>query len=236
LMESFLNTGIVYVDSTKLLKRYKDDYLYYRTDNHLTSNGSYVVYHDLANTLGFTALAGEDFKISDVSRSFKGSTYSKALRDVPADVLTVYRPLETPRFKVKFPFENIEVDSMYFPAHLEKEDKYAYFLDGNHALTVINSPNKNGKSIAIFKDSFANSIIPFIAYHYETVHIIDLGLFEESVVKYLDDFSISNILYLYGADGFVSDDSIKRTAVSDDYAAARNAESAAYDLIDALNQ
>jgi len=236
LKESFSGTGIVYIDSTKLLKRYKDDYLYYRTDNHLTSNGSYVVYHDLADTLGFTALTGEDFKISDVSRSFKGSTYSKALKDVPADVLTVYRPLETPRFKVKFPLENIEVDSMYFPAHLEKEDKYAYFLDGNHALTVINSPNKNGKSIAIFKDSFANSIIPFLAYHYETVHIIDLSLFKESVVKYLDDCGISNILYLYGADGFMSDDSIKRTAVSDDYAAARNAESAAYDLIDALNQ
>lgn len=80
LNDAFAGTGIVYADPTELLRKHKDDYLYYRTDHHLTSNGSYVVYHNLAKTLGYTPLSGDDFKISDVSREFLGTTYSKSLK------------------------------------------------------------------------------------------------------------------------------------------------------------
>ncbi len=212
LKNTFSDSGILYKDLTSLLSKHKDDYLYYRTDHHLTSNGSYVVYHGLADVLSYTPLVGEDFKISDVSRDFLGTTYSKALYKTKPDVILDYRPLETARFKVTFPFEDVKTDSMYFPAHLKEKDKYSYFLDGNHALTVIKSPNKNGKNLLVFKDSYAHGIVPFIANHFETVHMIDLRYYNDDIIKYLSDNDIKDVLFLYSASTFMSDETVQKVS------------------------
>ena len=207
---TFRGTKIKNVDTTDDLKRYNDSYLYYRTDHHTTSNGAFIIYNKLSDALGYKALSGDDFKISDVSRSFYGTTYSKALRHVTPDIISDYKPLETARFKVEFPYENKESDSMYFPEHLKTKDKYSYFLDGNHALTVIKSPNKNGKSLVVFKDSYANCTVPMIANHFETVHMIDLRYYNDDIIKYLHENKIKNILFLYSSQTFMTDESISK--------------------------
>lgn len=198
------------VDTTEDLKKYNDSYLYYRTDHHTTSNGAFIIYNKLAGALGYKALSGDDFKISDVTRSFYGTTYSKALRHVSPDIISDYRPLETARFKVEFPYESKETDSMYFPEHLKTKDKYSYFLDGNHALTIIKSPNKNGKSLLVFKDSYANCTVPMIANHFETVHMIDLRYYNDDIIKYLYENKIKDVLFLYSAQTFMTDESISK--------------------------
>ncbi len=208
--KALANTGIANADATELLRKYKNDYLYFKTDSHLTANGAFVVYHELANTMGITPLRGNDFKISDVSRSFLGNTHSKAMKNVTPDVICDYRPLETPRFKVRFPYEGTEADSMYFPAHLEEKDKYPYFLDNNHALTIIESPHKNGKQLMVLKDDNANSIVPFLANHYETIYLVDLALYQDNVVRYMEEKGVQEVLVLYGATTLLSQDSIQK--------------------------
>lgn len=204
------DTDIYNVDTTEDLRKYRDSYLYYRTDHHLTSNGAFIVYNKMADALGYDALSGDDFKISDVTREFYGTTYSKALKYVSPDIVTEYKPLETARFKVTFPYDEKEADSMYFPEHLDKKDKYSYFLDGNHALTVIQSPNKNGKSIAVFRDSYANCTVPMIANHFEKVHMIDLRYYNDDVIKYLFENNIEDVVFLYSSQTFMTDESISK--------------------------
>jgi len=210
--EASATGNITNADATDLLQKYRNDYLYFKTDSHLTANGAFVVYHELTNTMGITPLRGDDFKISDVSRSFLGDTYSKAMKTVSPDVICDYRPLETPRFKVRFPYEGTEADSMYFPAHLEKKDKYPYFLDDNHALTIIESPHKNGKQLMVFKDDYANSIVPFLANHFETIYMVDLAQYDDNVVRYMEEKGVQEVLVLYGASTFLSQDSIQKLA------------------------
>ncbi len=210
--ETLSNTGVNNVDTTEDLRRYKDSYLYYRTDHHTTSNGAFIIYNKLAEALDYKALSGDDFKISDVTRKFYGTTYSRALRHVTADVISEYKPLETARFKVIFPYENKEADSMYFPEHLATKDKYSYFLDGNHALTIIKSPNKNGKSLLVFKDSYANCTVPMIANHFETVHMIDLRYYNDDVIAYLTENNIEDVMFLYSSQTFMTDESIAKIA------------------------
>ncbi len=210
-IESTLSdTDIYNVNVTEEMKKYKDSYLYYRTDHHPTSNGAFIIYNKLSDALGYTPLKGDDFKISDVTREFLGTTYSKALKHVSPDVITEYKPLETARFKVKFPYEKKEANSMYFPEHLAKKDKYSYFLDGNHALTVIESPNKNGKKIAVFRDSYANCTVPMIANHYEEVHMLDLRYYNADVIQYLTENDIEEVLFLYSSQTFMTDESISK--------------------------
>ena len=203
LKETFNKSGAEFLDSTELFRKHKDDYLYYRSDPNMTANGAYVLYYDLATALDYTPLTSSDFKISDVSRDFLGTNYAKTLKETDPDVIVDYKPLETQRFKVKFPFEEIETDSMYFPSHLLSDDKYPYFLDGSHALTVIESPNKNGKKLGVFKDSYANVVIPFIANHFETIHMIDETLFDGDSIKYLKENGVNEVLYIYSANTFL---------------------------------
>ncbi len=198
------------IDTTEDLKRYSDSYLYYRTDHHTTSNGAFIIYNKLSSALGYEALSGDDFKISDVTRNFYGTTYSKALRHVSPDIISEYKPLETARFKVEFPYDNKEADSMYFPEHLKTKDKYSYFLDGNHALTVIKSPNKNGKSLVVFKDSYANCTVPMIANHFETIYMIDLRYYNDDIIKYLYENKVKDVLFLYSSQTFMTDESISK--------------------------
>lgn len=210
--KSFKDSDVYNVDVTEEMRKYKDDYLYYRTDHHTTSNGAFIVYNKLSDALGYTPLKGSDFKVSEVTREFYGTTYSKALKYVSPDIITDYKPLETARFKVKFPYDNTDADSMYFPEHLLKKDKYSYFLDGNHALTVIESPNKNGKKLAVFRDSYANCTVPMIANHYETVHMIDLRYYNADIIKYLAENDIEEVLFLYSSQTFMTDESISKIA------------------------
>ncbi len=208
--DSLKDTSVTNVNLTENLSKYKDSYLYYRTDHHPTSNGAFVIYNGLSEPLGYTPLSTSDFKVYDVSREFLGTTYSKALKDVSPDVITEYKPLETARFHVKFPYDGEEAESMYFPEHLSKKDKYSYFLDGNHALTVIESPNKNGKNLAVFRDSFANCIVPMIANHYENIHMIDLRYYNDDIISYLTQNNIEEVLFLYSSQTFMTDETISK--------------------------
>ncbi len=204
LSDESLKSGAEFIDSTELFRKHKDDYLYYRSDPNITANGAYVLYHDLATSLGYTPLTSDDFKISDVSRDFLGTNFAKTLKATDPDVIVDYKPLETQRFKVRFPFEEVETDSMYFPSHLISDDKYPYFLDGSHGLTVIESPNKNGKKLGVFKDSYANVVIPFIANHFETIYMIDESLFEGDSIEYMKENGVKEILFLYGANSILN--------------------------------
>ncbi len=208
--ESLSETDVKNVDVTDVLSKYKDNYLYYRTDHHPTSNGAFVIYNGLSQALGYTPLTTEDFKIYDVTRAFLGTTYSKALKNVTPDIVTEYKPLETPRFRVRFPYDNKKTESMYFPEHLTKKDKYSYFLDGNHALTVIESPNKNGKNLAVLRDSYANTVVPMIANHFENIHMIDLRYYNDDIIAYLSENDIDEVLFMYSAQTFMTDQSISK--------------------------
>lgn len=91
---------------------------------------------------------------------------------------------------------------------LEKKDKYSVFFDGNHPVVTAETSNKNGKSLAVFKDSYANSILPLLMNHYESVHIIDLRYFTADPLAYLDANGISDMLVLYNTANFMTDTNV----------------------------
>ena len=58
----------------------------------------------------------------------------------------------------------------YNRAHLSGNDKYSIFLDGTHdVVTVTKKDGQNRPTLVIFKDSFANSVAPFLAQHFDLV-------------------------------------------------------------------
>lgn len=204
--DTLSGSGVTFVDPTDALKAQKEDYLYFRTDHHQTARGSFLVYEELCKKLGITPYAEDDFVKEDVSDAFYGTTWSKAaLFDVEPDTVSLYRPKFDISYSVNYVLENKQADSLYEMSWLDSKDKYSVFFDGNHPVVTIDTSNQNGKSIAIFKDSYANSIVPFLANHYERVHLIDLRYFNANPLEYLDTNGIQDVLVLYNTANFTTD-------------------------------
>lgn len=202
---------IDFIDTTTLLKEHSDEYLYYKTDHHQTANGSYYVYKALGETLGYTPYIKEAFNIDVLSEDFLGTTWSKAMLKNPEydKILKYSLKAYTPECTITYPEEQSS-SGIYNEEYLNKKDKYSYYLGGNHSVQVINSSCNSGKSIAIFKDSYANSIIPFLITHFENIHIIDLRYYSKDIIEYLQKNTITDVLFLYNTSTFMTDTSIEK--------------------------
>lgn len=192
-----------YIDLYDTLLSYKDKYqLYYKLDHHWTSYGAYVAYLKYCEFKNIEPVT--DYKIEEVSDQFYGTFYSKT-NDYTLKPDSIYTfNLDNSGYTVKY--DNKETNSLYNEEYLNKKDKYSYFLDNNHGLIeIINNNLNNDNNIIVIKDSYANSFVPFIVNNYKKVIVIDPRYHKDSILKYIKENNITNILFLYNA-GTINND------------------------------
>ncbi|MGN0508724.1 MAG: DHHW family protein, partial [Ruminococcus sp.] len=184
--------GISFVD---LRKTFKDTYasgnqLYYKTDHHWTTLGAYTAYEKLCEQLNITPAPKEKFDIKTYG-GFYGTTYSTSgFWFTQPDSIQIWdNPENTDKnIKVKISegTNTDEFGSMYFCDHLEEDDKYPVFIDGNHALTEITNSNASGGTILLVKDSFSHSLAPFLAENYSKIILVDMRYYKMSVSQIVE--------------------------------------------------
>ena len=67
---------------------------------------------------------------------------------------------------------------------------------------------QNGKHLLVFKDSYANCFIQFLYPYFEHITIVDPRYYYDSVGTVMTGESITDVLYLYNLDTFLSDASL----------------------------
>lgn len=197
--------NLTIVDVTDTLMEHKSEYIYYGTDHHWTSLGAFYAYKELCDALGIQANAIDTYEIQDIEEPFYGTLYSKA----PAfrqegDRVSLYINPEG-EYQVDYINENRTADSMYDMDYAQQKDKYAIFFGGNYALTVIHSNSGNQEKVLIIKDSYANSVVPFLADHYNEIHMMDLRYYHGDVDAYVEDNHITKVIFIHNVD-FLSTD------------------------------
>ncbi len=150
----------------------RGEYVYFRTDHHWTTLGAYYAYTDIMKAFGMenAIIPAESFTKQTVSTDFYG-TFSSAsgFRFVKADTIELWLFGNEDDFLVTADGSVLD-DGLYNFAHLEGNDKYSVFLDGTHDIvTVTKKDGTSRPTLAIFKDSFANSVAPFLAQHFDLV-------------------------------------------------------------------
>lgn len=68
--------------------------------------------------------------------------------------------------------------------------------------------NYTGKNLIVFKDSFANCLVPFLLEQYDQVTMIDLRYYRKSVINILQQKKDAEILFLYEMSNFAEDNNI----------------------------
>lgn len=178
--------------------------LYYRTDHHLTSLGSYRMYRAFCKAQGITPV---EFSLAESYEGFYGTAYSKSgLWATKPDALEIWKPENPGSYKVTIcEGEEKTYDSLYFTDHLQNMDKYPVFLDGNHSLVVVeNDACQNGETLLILKDSYAHCFATFATQHYEKIVMVDMRYYRESVQNVIDTYGVTELLCLYGAENLAT--------------------------------
>lgn len=180
------------------LETFKTDDLYFKTDHHWSPDGAYLAYVALSEALSYTPYDLTDFTKEVVSEAFYGTLYAKA-NNYHLAPDTIWRYVPTWPFDVQMTVgETGEVfDSLYVESHLAKRDQYPYFLDGNHALLKIETSVHNGRKLLISKDSYAHVLIPFLALHFEEIHVIDVRYFKLNGLDYMKEQGITTGLWVH---------------------------------------
>lgn len=204
-----LPPNIQVADAYSALAAERDQPLFYKTDHHWTTKGAYYAYRELGSKLGFVPQEESSFRIDLATDEFYGSLYSKSgFRRLQPDHIQLYIPKQESPLKVLYEEEGRLTDSLYEKEKLDEKDKYAVFLGGNEALVRIVSEGPPRKKLLIVKDSFANSLIPFLTKHYGEIDVVDLRYFTGSLPDLARERGYQDMLILYNIKTFFEDPSI----------------------------
>ena len=193
------------IDFYTPLAAHQEEPIFYRTDHHWTSLGAFYGANAVFAELGsFPLLAKEDFTPEIASEDFQGTLYSTSgVHWLAPDVIEFWVPgndLEVTTWRSG----KAEDSELYVRSYLEQKDKYSAFLGGNQPLYVIRNGNGQGKLLLI-RDSYSDSLAPFLATHFQEVHLIDPRHYRLSAAQYARENGIDAVAVLYSVPNFITD-------------------------------
>ncbi len=182
----------------------RDQYIYYNTDHHWTTLGAYYAYTQIATALDFKPYEKSPFDIEHASYDFYGTYSSKSKISVTADTIDIYSlassELKVTEVIVNDGKEQKSYDSLYFREWLTKKDKYSVFLGQVQPEVTVKTNVQNDKKLLIFKDSYAHSLLPFLALHYSEIKLIDLRYTNQNYRDLVNVSDYNDVLMLYNID------------------------------------
>lgn len=204
-----------WIDVNTALMSHKGEDIYYRTDHHWTTLGAYYAYRSLMEGMGQTPRDLASFEKTTASSEFFGTTFSSSgVRWVKPDVIDLYVPQEAATVTNYFD-QNPTEGSLYDLTKLEGKDKYSMFLGGNKPLTVVKSTvaPADAPKLLLVRDSFADSLAPWLTYNFSEIHLIDPRYYKVSLPQYIKDNGIDQALVLYSVANFVADGNLSVLAM-----------------------
>ena len=199
--------GIKFCDVTKSMRKKRYQELYYHTDHHWTSLGAYTAFESIAPYLKIDPDSFE-FDIYTVSESFQGTLSSKSGSHGYYDKIEIYVPKGNHPLSVRYSDGGKTEGSIYQKEFLDTKDKYAVFLGGNHPLVTVTTAADTNRTLMLIKDSYANCFVQFLIPYFDQIIIVDPRYCYDTIDILLNEYQITDLLYLYNADTFMSDKSL----------------------------
>ncbi|MDE7310785.1 MAG: hypothetical protein K2N87_04055 [Eubacterium sp.] len=177
--------------------------LYFKTDHHWTMDAAYLAYTAWCAAHGTEPASLESFAPECVRNDFFGTLYSKA-PDFWAQPDEFFLPSNIPDAEATI--DGRKTDCIYDWDKLDSKDKYGVYFGGNFGRIDIHIKNNpDSKTLLVIKDSFANSLVPFLMAGYGSIHMIDLRYYNQPVSKLMQEINPTETLVLYETSNFAQD-------------------------------
>lgn len=195
----------VFIDLASALGAHKDEYIYYRTDHHWTSLGAYYGYTAICEAMGLTPSPLSSYDRQTVSENFCGTTWSSSgFTWVPPDTIETFVSDDGSVKITLFDGQEQRSTPLYDTSYLDKKDQYSMFLGGNAPLRSIDTGH-DGPSLLIVRDSYSDSLVPFLLEHFSRIDLVDLRYYASSLSDYIAQNGFDAVLVLYSVPNFSTD-------------------------------
>lgn len=205
-----LSDRVTNVDCVDVLREHVDEYIYTRTDHHWAPLGAYYAANEFCKAAGVETPPLETYE-ERVVEDFLGFLYQKTqdgnLLNDP-DTFTYYIPAND--FKCYYYDTAYNYDGRY-PFFVQQPASAAYqiFMGGDQKIVRVETDVKNGRRLAVFKDSYGNAEIPFYMNGYEEIYVLDIRYFDLNAEEFIKEHEIDDVLFTmcsFSAGGVNCDD------------------------------
>ena len=211
-IQKSLEDQLTWVDVSKVLKAHKKENIYYHTDHHWTTLGAYYAYQTLIDAMKLDSSKAPELKAYAVTNEFNGTLSSTSGYEMgyeePIYIYTSEDEGAGPQIVVNYVEEKRKTATLYDASKLEEKDKYALFLGGNYGTVDIRTTADTTDRLLLFKDSYANCLIPFLTPYYREIIVIDPRYYYGDIHEIMEENKITSVLFLYNGNTFVEDNSI----------------------------
>ncbi|MGN0735576.1 MAG: DHHW family protein [Anaerovoracaceae bacterium] len=206
--EEILGDGLIDIRNSLIAAKQKED-VFFKTDHHWTGRGARI------GAVEFLKAAGENSGayrtancgLETLSSEFRGTLYSKVLlKTIGTDIIETSADARNADIKVEI--EGKEYNSLYFDEYLGKKDKYAVYFGGNYAeVDIMTGAAEDGQTskekLLIIKDSFANSMVPFLQDDFSEITMVDTRFYRGDISRLAEDYD--RVLLVYSVNNFAKE-------------------------------
>jgi hypothetical protein len=180
------------------IRKHRTEYIYFNTDHHWTSLGAYYAYRAFCETAGFTPVS-LDTVASKVKPSFLGSLYrltrDPGLEGNP-DSVRYYLFKDSMNFYVGSASTGTWTKSKMYGEGASGPNSYSVFLQGDLPIVKMETQHKNGRKIAVVKESYGNAFSCFLINNYEKVVVVDQRYYTGDFLAMLKAEGINELLFI----------------------------------------
>ena len=178
--------------------------LYYHTDHHWTTDAAYLAWQGLYPVMNLESSL--TYTPGIVCNSFAGSLLSASgFSAEQYDSISIYMPDENPLYTVTYDSEKRMTASVYCPEYLDGDDPYQIFFGGNYPKLTIRTAVDTDRKLLIFKDSYANCLIPFLIPDFAQITVIDARYYYDDLDMEMLSAGYTDVLFLYNANTLAED-------------------------------
>ena len=212
--EAFRQAGELLGDNlidirNSLLAEKPHNSVYFATDHHWTGRGARIGAAEFLTAAGKKERAKQvsESETEVLSRDFRGTLYSKVLlKTLETDIIETSADARKADLNVEI--EGKRYDSLYFDEYLNQKDKYAVYFGGNYAQVNIETGasddgQQNDEKLLIIKDSFANSMVPFLLDGFSEITLVDTRFYRGDISQLAEDYD--RVLLVYSVNNFAKE-------------------------------
>lgn len=193
-----LDSNVKKVWAIDEIRKHRNEYIYFNTDHHWTSLGAYYAYRAFCKEAGLIPVS-LDTVASKVKSTFLGSLYrltrDPGLKENP-DSVRYYLFRDSVAFYTGSATIGAWAKSKMYGEGATGVNSYSVFLQGDLPIVKMETLQKNGRKIAVVKESYGNAFAPFLINNYEKVIVVDQRYYTGDFIGMLKAEGINELLFI----------------------------------------
>lgn len=189
--------------------------LFYKNDHHWTSYAAKETFDLIAKTwkLDTNEIKYQTYTLSD---SFFGTLSSSiGIKEQPDVIQAIIPEKSAGTYIIQNSSQKTKSASMFDLSKLESSNQYEVFLGGNFSKLTITTTSKTENKLLIFKDSYANCMLPMMTPFFSKITVIDARFFSDDINNVVSDGDFTHLMFLYNVNTFLEDTSLKNILIPD---------------------